>query len=80
MHIFIRVCVYMYVCVHFLIALSNKRTKKQITVNIPNSHILVSNSIPNTKEPEFLRELADSQAGYKGDELDFLFVRFFFLF
>lgn len=61
MNIHVYIYLWVYMCIHFLIALSNKNAKKQRAVNTPNSPILDSNTIPNTKEPEFLREMVDSR-------------------
>lgn len=68
-------------CIHFLIALSNKNAKKHRAVNIPNSPILDSNTIPNTKEPEFLREMVDSRPrqGIHTHEVNLYLFFFFFL-
>ena len=44
-------------CIHFLIALFNRKAKKQRAVDTSNSKVLASNTVPNTKEPEFYREI-----------------------
>lgn len=65
------------ICIHFLIALFNRKAKKQRAVDTPNSQILVSNTVTNTKQLEFFRGINgqfQTQAGYIECEL----VSFFF--
>lgn len=73
-HIYIQKCI----CIHFLIALFNRKAKKQRALDTPNSQILVFNTITNTEQLEFFREINgqfQTQAGYIESEL----VSFFFV-
>lgn len=65
------------ICIHFLIVLFNRKAKKQKTVDTLNSQILVSNTVTNTKQLEFFREINSqfqTQAGY----IEYDLVSFFY--
>lgn len=61
MYTFVCICVYMHM--YFLVALSNKKAKKERAVRTLNCQILISKTRTSTKEPEILRELVDCRPG-----------------
>ena len=70
MHICVHVCIHMHIyvctCIHayvFYLLKGFRSTSSKVAVNTLCTKILISNTLPHSREPGLLREVADCRLG-----------------